>query len=318
MSTSLLDLPTNSPASTNVTPAQRLRTSMAAVRVCFTWFGSRKSLTPEQKSQAADTFDAEGDYLSARKKLLDSSHPAMKAVTTVRGQVLSYWRRISLPYPEPGIRLIRQDDVGAFNLQLTTLKGELAEAVEQLEARYGELRVAARERLGRLFNASDYPATLRGMFDVTWDFPSVEPPDYLRQLSPALYRQECERVQARFSEAVQLAEQAFIEELSRLVTHLSERLSGSDDGRPKVFRDSAIENLTEFFQRFRSLNIGSDQQLDDLVGQAQRIVRNVEPQQLRDNGTLRQQIATQLSGVQATLDGLLVERPRRAILRRPR
>lgn len=314
MSTLLLDR--EETAATD--PTTRLRTLMAAVRVCFTWFGSRKSLTPEQKTQAADTFDAEGEFLSARKKLLDSSHPAMKAVTAVRGQVLNYWRRISLPYPEPGIRLIRQEDIGGFNLQLTTLKGELSEAVEQLEAHYGELRAAARERLGRLFNAGDYPATLRGMFDVSWDFPSVEPPDYLRRLSPSLYRQECERVQARFNEAVQLAEQAFVEELSRLVTHLTERLSGGDDGKPKIFRDSAVENLSEFFQRFRTLNIGSDQQLDDLVTQAQRIVRNVEPQQLRDNGTLRQQIATQLSGVQATLDGMLVERPRRAILRRPR
>ena len=48
---------------------------------------------------------------------------------------------------------------------------------------------------------------------------------------------------------------------------------------------------------------------------AQRIVRGVEPQALRDNRTLRQQIATQLSGVQSVLDGLMVDRPRRNILR---
>lgn len=107
-------------------------------------------------------------------------------------------------------------------------KGDLQDAIEQLERHYGELRAAARERLGRLFNASDYPATLRGMFDMTWDFPSVEPSDYLRRLSPTLDHRECERVQARFNEAVRLAEQAFIEELSRLVTHLTERLSGGD------------------------------------------------------------------------------------------
>ena len=243
---------------------------------------------------------------------------ALCVVTVVRGEVIISWRLISLPYPEPGIRLIRQEDIGGFNLQLTTLKGELAEAVEQLETHYGDLRAAARERLGRLFNANDYPHTLRGMFEVTWDFPSVEPPEYLRRLSPTLYRQECDRVQARFNEAVQLAEQAFIEELSRLVTHLTERLSGGDDGKPKIFRDSAVENLTDFFQRFRTLNIGSDQQLEELVAQAQRVVRGVAPQQLRDNAPLRQQIATQLSGVQATLDGLLVERPRRNIVRRPR
>ena len=122
-------------------------------------------------------------------------------------------------------------------------------------------------------------------------------------------------MQARFDEAVQLAEQAFTDELAKLVSHLTERLSGQEDGKPKVFRDSAIENLAEFFERFRHLNVRSNEQLDGLVAQAQRTIRGVEPQQLRDNTSLRQQVATQLAGVQATLDGMLVDRPRRRILR---
>ena len=144
----------------------------------------------------------------------------------------------------------------------------------------------------------------------------MEPPEYLRQLSPQLYQQEATRVSARFDEAVQLAEQAFTEELSKLVSHLTERLSGADDGKPKIFRDSVVENLREFFDRFRHLNIRSDVQLDDLVGQAQRVIRGVEPQQLRDNQAVRQEVAAQLSSVQSVLDGLLVDRPRRNILRR--
>jgi hypothetical protein len=314
----LLDEPsTNSANSTNTAnAAQRLRATMAAVRVMFTWFGSRKTLTPDQKSQAAESFGAEREYLSAGKKLLDTSHPAFKAVTAVRTRIVAFWKSISLPYPEAGIRLIRQDDIGAFTVQLTTLKSDLDEAVVQLDEKYGELKTAARRRLGTLYNATDYPASLRGWFDVNYDFPSVEPPEYLRQLSPQLYAQEASRVTARFDEAIQLAEQAFTEELAKLVSHLTERLSGSEDGKPKVFRDSAIENMREFFERFRHLNIRSDQQLDDLVAQAQRVVRGVEPQALRDNVSVRQQVATQLSGVQAVLDGLLVDRPRRNILRR--
>jgi hypothetical protein len=298
--------------------SQRLRTTMAAVRVMFTWLGIRKTLSPDQKSQAADTFGAERTYLSAGKKLLDTAHPAFKAVTSVRSQIIAYWRSQSLPYPEPGIRLIRQDAISAFMMQLTTLKQDLHEAVTQLDARYDELKSAARIRLGSLYNPTDYPASLRGWFDVSWDFPSVEPPEYLRQLSPQLYRQEAARVAARFEEAVGLAEQAFTEELSKLISHLTERLSGSEDGKPKVFRDSAVENLREFFDRFRMLNIRSDQELDNLVGQAQRIVRGVEPQTLRDDLPLRQRLASQLSGVQSVLDGLLVDRPRRNILRRAR
>jgi hypothetical protein len=298
--------------------AQRLRATMAAVRLAFTWLGTRKTLTNEQTSQAADTFGAEEDYVSARKKLLDTSHPAFKAVTAVRSRAIGLWKGTSLPYPEAGVRLIRQDDIPSFSVQMANFQAELAEAVEQLSARYGELRTAARQRLGRLFNPADYPESLTGLFALNYDFPSVEPPEYLRQLSPQLYEQEAARVAARFEEAVQLAEEAFLDELAKLVSHLTERLGGNEDGKPKIFRDSALDNLADFFQRFRRLNIRSCPELDELVSQAQRIVRNVEPQQLRSDQAIRQQVATQLSTVQSVLDGLLVDRPRRTILRRPK
>jgi len=274
------------------------------VRVCISWFGTRKSLTTEQKAEAAEPFNAEAKFLSAGKKLLDISHPAFKAVTAVRGKVIAYWRSLSLPYPEPGIRLIRQQKIDAFAAQMREFQEELVEAVETLDRRYSELKAIARQRLGSLYNSSDYPASLVGLFDISFDFPSVEPPTYLQQLNPDLYEQECQRVQSRFDEAVRLAEEAFTAELAKLVSHLTERLSGQEDGKSKIF------------QRFRELNIRSSEQLDNLVADAQRVIRGVDPQDLRDNAGLRQHVATEMSRVSSVLDGLLVDRPRRNILRR--
>lgn len=296
---------------------QRLRASMAAVRVMFTWFGTRKSLSTLQKAQAADAFGATGDFISAGKKLIDTRHEAFRAVTAVRGRAIAFWHALSLPFPEPGIRLVRQADVALLHDRMTLFAADLDEAVAKLDEQYDDLQRAARQRLGRLYNASDYPASLQGLFALSCDFPSVEPPAYLRQLSPELYRQESARAQERFAEAVRLAESAFLDELAKLVAHLSERLSGADDGKPKIFRDSAIENLTEFFQRFRNLNIGSSEELETLVAQAQSAVNGITPQQLRDSGQLRQQLSSQLSVVSASLDGLMVDRPRRNIVRRP-
>ncbi|MDB5336617.1 MAG: hypothetical protein JWN70_2236 [Planctomycetaceae bacterium] len=316
MTNSLLDAPTTG-SSQRSAASERLRGTMAAARLAFTWLGVRKSLTAEQKNQAADSFGAEGKFLSAGKKLLDTSHPAFKAVTAIKGRCQCYWRAVSLPYPEPGIRLIRQQSINEFDNQIASFRIELTEAVEQLDLRYAELRSAARNRLGDLFNPSDYPASLIGLFAIEHDYPSIEPPSYLRQLNPELYEQECQRMQARFDEAVQLAEHAFTEEMSKLVEHLGERLSGDGDGRAKVFRDTAVTNLTEFFERFRTLNVRSNEQLDDLVNRAQHVLGGVEPQQLRDSTSLRQRLVTQLAGVQSSLDGLMIDRPRRNILRRP-
>jgi hypothetical protein len=309
---------TINPTESRTEAARRLRNTMAAVRVSFTWFGTSKSLTPEQRATAAQPFDAEGQFLSAGKKILDVRHAAFRSVTAVRGKIENFWKGLSLPFPEPGVRLIPQEKVESFAATMGDYRTELEDAVRNLDEHFHELKQAAAARLGSLYNPADYPETLVGLFSVSWDFPSVEPPPYLVQLSPALYMAEQERVRARFDEAVRLAEQAFLEEFARLVDHLTERISGTnDDGTPKVFRDSAVENVLGFFTRFRELNVRSNAQLDELVERAQRAVRGVGAQDLRDSAALRERVAHQLGHVQTALDGMIVDRPRRRLLRQP-
>ena len=60
--------------------AQRLRTTMAAVRLAFTWLGVRKTLAPEQRTTAARAFHADRELLSASKLILDTKNPAYRAV----------------------------------------------------------------------------------------------------------------------------------------------------------------------------------------------------------------------------------------------
>ncbi len=46
--------------------ANRLRTTMAAVKLAFTWLGVRKTLAPEQRTTAARAFHADRELLSAK------------------------------------------------------------------------------------------------------------------------------------------------------------------------------------------------------------------------------------------------------------
>jgi len=216
---------------------ERLKTETTAVRLKIHWPSVRKTLSSDQTRQAAGTFDADTKSVSASKKLFDTGHPAFRAATAVRKQAADHWKDNTLPYTEPGMRLIRRSDVAGFDVFMTSVRAELNEAVEQLEAHYDELIDQARQRLGNLFDAGDYDANLHRLFGIEWDYPSCNPPEYLLQVSPHLYYSECSRVQRRFDEAVKLAEQAFADELEQLVSHLAERLSGEDDGSPTVFRD---------------------------------------------------------------------------------
>lgn len=318
MSTTLEAIQTESTNTEAATAANRLRTSMAACRLSFTWLGTTKSLTESQKETAARTFNADSKVLSAGKRLLDTKHPAYKQVNSVKSRITAYWKGESLPYPQPGVRLIRQDSIDTFNARLESFRTELDESVQNLDIEFVELQEAARQRLGDLFEETDYPPTLIGLFAVDWDFPSVEVPEYLRRLNPQLYQLEADRIARRFDQALEMAESAFMQELSQLIEHLTERLTGQQDGKPKVFRDTAITNLTSFFDRFRRLNVRSNDELDGLVDSCQQIVRGRTPQSLRENRLLRDSVAHELSELGNQLDSLLVDRPRRNLIRRAR
>ena len=281
--------------STVVDAGPALRTTMAAVRLSFIWFGVRKSLSPQQKALAAESFGAEGEYLSAGKKLLDTKHHAFRAVTAVRGKVQALWKGQTLPYPEPGMRLIRQDGIEGFDEANETHARRTSQRRRQSRRSFRRTSLRGAAALGE---PCSIRATIPNRSSASSAWIGISRPSNRPNISKGSARRSSSKSgngsSARFEEAVRLAEQAFTDELSKLVSHLIERLTGTDDGKPKVFRDSAVNNLSEFFERFRQLNVRSNDELDDLVERAQRIVGGVEPNDLRDNLTLRDRVAVQL------------------------
>jgi hypothetical protein len=209
--------PNNTPVNqTSPSSAQRLRTTMAAVRLAFTWLGVRKTLAPEQRTTAARAFHADRELLSASKLILDTKNPAYRAVAAVRSEASGYWRTVTLPFPEAGIRLLPQNSLGMFATTMQTYRERLQESARELSGQYEQIKSEAERRLGTLFNASDYPQTLDGLFDMEWSVIPIEPPGYLMALHPDVFQQEQARVRERFENAVELAEQAFATELQRL------------------------------------------------------------------------------------------------------
>lgn len=167
---------------TSDTPAHRLRRTAAAVRVSFTWWGIHKTLTAEQKEEASSAYAAEVRFLTAGKKLIDSRHEAFRKLTLLRHSISQFWKSLTLPYVEAGVRLIRQSDVEMFVHKMEGFREELTEAEVELNVVYEQIKADARRRLGRLYNSADYPPEVRGLFSVSWELPSVECTDYLTHM----------------------------------------------------------------------------------------------------------------------------------------
>ena len=129
---------------------------MAAVRLSFMWLGTRKTLLPEQRDTAARAFHADRELLSASKLILDTKNPAYRAVAAVRSEASGYWRTVTLPFPEAGVRLLPQNSLGLFAQTMQTYRERLQEAARELASQYDTIKSEAQRRLGSLYNASDY------------------------------------------------------------------------------------------------------------------------------------------------------------------
>jgi len=219
----------------------------------------------------------------------------------------------TIAYPEPAIRLIRREQIESFNTRMIQFRQELAAAVQTLNQVYDELREAARQNLGELFNFTDYPSSLAGEFALFWEYPPIEAPAYLKELNPALYEQEQARIAAKFEEAMRMTEEALASEMQELVTLLCDRLTGVNDGKPKQLRDSAVKNVQEFLARFGELNVRSSAELDQLVAEARNAINGVNVDGLRSDMALRATVADKMSQVREALDKMVVDRPKRGI-----
>ena len=294
-----------------------LRANCLASKLQLKWLGVTRSLTADQMASLVDGSEVDSKMIRASKRLLDSAHPTMKLLANIRNRMLGTWRGLTLPFVEAGVRLIPRQLVGEFEARMSMLKDELASAVDELEQEWPSLKEAAAARLGAFYNSDDYPDNLEELFVVSWSYPETSVPTYLMAIDPSLYHREQRRISERFDRAVELAEQAVTEEFASMVSHLAERLTDDGTGERKVFRDSAVENLREFFGRFRQLPLqgGSADQLENLINQVQGVLGGISPRSLRESGGLRQEIATELGRVETALQTMMVDRPRRRIIR---
>ena len=297
----------------NLSFSDELAARSVGCRLSFRWVGNSKAVDGADNSAAAALFHANPRAVKLSKKLFDDRRPEWKAVQAIKGKIRRFWVENTLPYTDRGVRLLRRDEAEQFARALDELAGELAAAVLELENVFQELLAENRDRLGSLFNRSDYPATLISEFAAAVEFPELNPPNYLANLSPELYRRESERVAARFDQAIELAETAFADELSALVGRLVDRLQPDENGQPKIFRDSTIDNFREFIARFRRLSIGSSAELDRLVDQAGALVGGVRAADVRQPGESRQRLAAGMAAIADELAGGIVNRPARVI-----
>lgn len=252
------------------------------------------------------------EWLSANKKLVnpDALRPIKKVVGTAR----TYLAGVSLPFPLTGMVFMPKELISKVDRKLNDFKDDFNGLVEDFMGNYDRLRETAMVYLGDLFNEMDYPVNVRSKFSFIWRFVILDVPNgNTAILAPEVYEREKVKFVQTMEQAREMAVESLREEFAGLVERITERFTDGADGKPKVFKNSTVNNFYEYFETFKERNIFKDEQLAELVSRAQALLGSRSAAEIRSNEGLKDRIRCDMEAVETAMAEIM-DRPRRKII----
>lgn len=238
----------------------------------------------EQVEQQHNARDA-GRY---NKLLIDKAH--LDPLTSMAGRIRQRHYDLTLPWLDNGGRLLPSKLFFKYQSEMNTLKDEYNRKVDSFIPLYDTQLIAdARQRLGTMYEASDYPRgeTLRRKFAVDIDItPVPAAADFRVEVGDVERQRIQDEITARTEQRQREAMNDAWGRVRRVVTTIHARMTA-----PKtIIHDSLVENAQELVQLLPGLNVVDDPVLAEVTHD---ITNNllVEAWKLRKSATTRKSMA---------------------------
>ena len=249
------------------------------------------------------------DWIKGRKYLINPEllGPTKTAVHQARNTIQKY----ALPFPITSIYLVPKESLVAIDGALQAYQERFWEKVGCFEKVYSQAVDEAKGFLGELFNRTDYPDNIRRKFKFEWRFLTLNTPEQTSILSPEVYTREKDKFLTMMEEARELASITLADELGKIVTTLTERLTNSD--KPRTLSNSMFNKLNEFLDGFEQRNLFHDEALVELTKKAKSIINGVSPLGISYNDEMRKKIKTEMENLNRSIVDAIEDLPRRKL-----
>ena len=278
------------------------------VQLSTSIWGATRKINPSQLTDRP----VSSEWFRANKKLVD--YDALKPIRKVANTSRSYLTGVSLPFPIHGMVFMPKEMISRVDGKLDDFKADFDKSVDRFVSQYDDLRKMAMVYLGDLFNETDYPVDIKAKFAFVWRFVILDVPNgNTAILAPEVYEREKEKFVQTMEQARDLAIASLREEFAQMVNRITERFTSGPDGKPKVFKNATLNNFYEYFETFKERNIFKDDQLAELVEQAQAILGGRSADSIRSNEQFKAHIKTGMVNVEKAMADILTM-PRRRIV----
>lgn len=160
--------------------------------------------------------------------------------------------------------------------------------VQEFLGSYNDWKVTAPERMGHLYDESDFPSFDDVRQDLGWDtamipLPQAEQWKRISLISPDLAASMEQSTNERVNKAVEEARKQTWRDVLTPIEHIVSTLSKD---KPRIF-SSLIGNLNDILTLAPSFNLTGDGALNQLVEEAKSTLSAIDPEELRKDPELR-------------------------------
>ena len=167
----------------------------------------------------------------------------------------------------------------------------------------------------QIFNPADYPSEdeARARFRMDWYSIQFSTPSSVKSISRQAWEEESNSMKEMVRDMTTDFQKTLCVEMQAVVDHMLECVQGNLNGKKRKFNSDLVDKAVEFFDNLPGRNITNVVELDKLAKQAKSILEGVESQDIRDRSSVRKEVAVGFAEIKATLETLVVDKPKRAV-----
>lgn len=288
--------------------------SIASRTICLSLAIGTLGTRQKVATSEIDTGEADKTFVHVSKEIFKSNE--LRDIRKHDTATRQWLAARSLPSVfRGGIHLVPITSVETIDATLATRRNEREALIDIFIAAYPKLVAGAPAVLANLFDPSDYPSVpkVRAAFTYETRYMTLDTPTSLKSISKALFDREADKAKAQWADFTAEAIAAYRAQFADLVAHMVDKLTPGEDGKKKIFRGSALENVREFVTLFETLNVADDKELAAVTRKVTGLLEGIDPELIRKEEGVRDALANGFVSIKATLDTLVAAKPKRKI-----
>ena len=259
--------------------------------------------------EVADQKNANQRAVKVIKTLIDTTHPAYKAVKTARGALYNVFAAETAPWSEDGWYIIKAKGYDRFTEVMREKTDAFDIAVADFLKVYPELVDQAPHRLGDLFDADIFPSVeaCAELFHSDVEVrPVPEAGDFRVAMSAEDKQKIVTQMQRKNDERVTQVTSECFDRAYSAISNMVERLEAFDpDKKGAKLYDSLVGNVRDIADLLPSLNVGDDPRLEQLAKEIGLRLTETDASTLKKDEGKRQEVADNARQIMNQIDDFI-------------